>query len=358
MSNQLAIRNELNRDQIDLIKRNIAKGATDDELQLFIQQCNRTGLDPFSRQIYCIARTEYESKTNSYVSKMTTQISIDGLRLISERSGKYAGQLGPFWCGEDGTWRDVWLSKEPPSAAKVGVLRHDFKEPMWGVARYDAYAQTKKDGTPTSMWKKMSDVMLAKCAESLAHRKANPQELSGLYTAEEMGQIDNGLMLTSDNNGHKSLNVDPATGEILEGEVSEPKPATSSKPPARPWEPEFLKKQIGIKIEKKGVITLTDAAKSRSILVTNFRTCFPGETDPDTLRHAVLKYLTGKGSTKDLTDAEIFVLTEWLDVKADSGGAWLPNTLSAKEANSVVSQVAIDAGQLSLLEEQPIEQEG
>lgn len=159
--------------QLAALKQMGLDKAPPGELALLFHQAKRCGLDVFTRQIYMLQRG----------GRWGIQVSIDGLRLVAERTQKYAGQLGPFWCGPDGQWLDVWLSKTPPSAARVAVLRADFAEPLWAVARWDSYSQPS---SPT--WKNMGDLMLAKCAEALALRRAFPQDLSGLYVAEEMEQ--------------------------------------------------------------------------------------------------------------------------------------------------------------------------
>lgn len=203
--------------QLAALKQIGVENAPNADLAVFLNFAQRTGLDPFARQIYMIGRYTKSG------TKWTIQASIDGLRIVAERSGDYAGQTPVEYCGEDGNWRDVWVSNLPPVAARVGVLRHGFDAPLYAVAYFDEYVQTDREGRPSAMWSSKPKLMLAKCAEALALRKAFPNDLAGLYTADEMGNAETrpAQEVTSSVETVVAEIVNEKTGEVTEAKVTE-----------------------------------------------------------------------------------------------------------------------------------------
>jgi phage recombination protein Bet len=167
----------------------ISDQVTAAELSGFLHLCQRTQLDPFSRQIYLIGR--YDRRAGREV--FTPQTGIDGYRVVAHRviaaSGETFGYEDTLWCDASGRWCDAWLAEEPPAAAKVTVLRNGQR--FSAVALFREYVQTGKEGKRLGLWGKMPAGQVAKCAEALALRKAFPHDLAGVYTAEEMAQADN-----------------------------------------------------------------------------------------------------------------------------------------------------------------------
>ncbi len=159
-------------EQQQLISSSIAPGCTPDELKLFAYACQRTGLDPFSRQVYAIKRS----------GKMSIQVGIDGLRAVAERTGQLDGS-STEWCGDDGIWADVWLGSKPPAAAKTTIWRKGSTHPFVGTALFRDYNANQ------GLWSKMAAAMIAKCSEAQALRKAFPA-CAGLYTVDEMEQAE------------------------------------------------------------------------------------------------------------------------------------------------------------------------
>lgn len=177
MTEALAVRSESWQEQIELIKTTVAKGTTNEELKLFLYTANRTGLDPLLKQIYAVKR--WNTKTSR--EEMSIQVGIDGYRLIADRTGAYAGN-------DDAVFEQEPGSKFPSKATvTVWKLVAGVRCPFTATARWEQYYPGDKQGF---MWGKMPHVMLAKCAEALALRKAFPNELSGVYTNEEMQQAD------------------------------------------------------------------------------------------------------------------------------------------------------------------------
>lgn len=141
------------------LTQTVAKGATPPELALFVEMCRSTGLNPFKREIWFI-------KTAQGVQMMT---GINGFYQIANKHPMY-----------DGTETEIVEEGGRIIKAVARVHRKDRKIPSIAEAYMEEYAK------PYGNWKTMPRVMISKCAESMALRKAFPQELNGLYSTEEM----------------------------------------------------------------------------------------------------------------------------------------------------------------------------
>lgn len=189
MSSELTItqdQTDWTQQQVAALKQlGVSNDVTQADLAIFLTQSKRTGLDPFSRQIYMIGRKQ--KTPNGYETKQTIQVGIDGLRAIAHRVAQQCHEVfsmsDTLWADKTGTWHDVWLASEPPAAAKVSVKRGGGV--FSAVAIFKEYAPIY-NGKLSGMWATKPALMIAKCAEALALRKAFPSDMSGIYTDDEM----------------------------------------------------------------------------------------------------------------------------------------------------------------------------
>lgn len=154
------------KSELDIVRNLYCKGVSDDEVKVFSHICKHTKLDPFLKQIYAIPRG----------NAMTVQTSIDGYRLIAERTGRYSP-------GKETTY----VEKNGDIISATAYVKKMTPDGTWHEVAATAYF---KEYCGANLWKKMPHVMIAKCAEALALRKAFPAELGSIYTKEEMDQAE------------------------------------------------------------------------------------------------------------------------------------------------------------------------
>jgi len=161
----------------------IPNNTPEGNIKMFARYCSETNLSPFKRQVHLVKRYSKDG------DKYTIQTGIDGYRAIANRTGVYAGNddyrfdegLSQYECMQSNR-------KHPQIAiATVYKLVGGVRVPFTASAEWSAYCPPEKQ---MFMWTKMPFLMLGKCAEAIALRKAFPEEISGIYTDEEMQQAD------------------------------------------------------------------------------------------------------------------------------------------------------------------------
>ena len=160
------------------------------ELYRFLHIAHRCQLDPLASQIHLVGRWDKRARRKVW----TAQTSIDGYRLIAQRTGEMAGSTD-VWFDDGKTayeW-EQWASTEEgvthPQTASITV-RRIVKGQMCEATATARWAEYAPAGNQAFMWNKMPLLMLGKVAEALAWRRLFPAELSGLFTDAEMHQAE------------------------------------------------------------------------------------------------------------------------------------------------------------------------
>lgn len=197
--------NGMNQRELALVKRTVAADTTDDEFNIFANYCKTLGLNPLRRQIYALVYNKNDPKKR----KMSIIVAIDGFRSVAARSGNYRPD------DEEPRYEYADTAKSPTNplglvkaVVKVWQFSHGQWFPVTAAAYWDEYAPVKEewsegeDGkrrpngkkTLDGKWPTMGRVMLAKCAEALALRKAWPEDFSNVYAPEEMDRASEDML--------------------------------------------------------------------------------------------------------------------------------------------------------------------
>jgi phage recombination protein Bet len=182
------------------------QGFTEAQFNLAIAECKRRNLIPGQHIVFQLRSTKtYDAdlKTSVFSKKLTRVTTIDAFRLVSQRTGEYAGMGKAKFYYLDSNNEPTIVSEIPlpdsqnaklprqPWACAVPIFRKGFQEPVEVVCRFDAYAVLDGNGNLTSMWKRRSPEQLAKCAEAASRRAAFGEELGSMYIVEEFEREDN-----------------------------------------------------------------------------------------------------------------------------------------------------------------------
>jgi phage recombination protein Bet len=202
MSNLPAITTSFSAPQLQVIKQSYARDTNDIEFNLFVEMCRSLNLNPIKGQI----SAQVYSKNDPKKRNMVVVTQIGGLRAIAARQGDYLpDDEAPLFTYSE-TAKDPAINPLGIESVSVKVYRviRGEKHRIAGTVYWDEFAPIEEEWAEDesgkrrpsgkkklkSNWLKMPRVMLAKCAEAQALRRGWPEDLSNVYSEEEMEQAD------------------------------------------------------------------------------------------------------------------------------------------------------------------------
>lgn len=167
------------------LQNSVFPGAKDESILLAVDYCKARKLDILKKPCHIVPMSVTDAKTGNKNWRDVIMPGIYEQRITAFRTGQMAGQDEPVF-GDTITFRGI----EAPEWCRVTVYRFINNERCaFSHTEYFSEAcATTKEGKPNSMWSKRPRGQLAKCAEAGALRKAFPDELGGVITADEVNE--------------------------------------------------------------------------------------------------------------------------------------------------------------------------
>ena len=190
---------------------------------MFINLCKFSQLNPWLREAYCI---KYGTEPATMV--VGKEAFMKRAELNPQFDGFEAGIIVANENGIEYRAGTTYMKDEEIIGGWAEVYRKDRSHSTRAEVSFEEYAARKKDGSLNSQWSKKPATMIRKVALVQALREAFPAALGGMYSAEEMGQIEPETNQTMEQPAEvKTPEIQPETGEVIDAEVTEPQEADS-----------------------------------------------------------------------------------------------------------------------------------
>lgn len=201
----------------NIIRQYLVNGngrVTDQEVVMFLNLCKFQKLNPFLREAYLI---KYGSQPATIVTGK------EAITKRAMRNANFAGQqAGVVVLKEDGTLENrigtIVVNGEMLVGGWAKAFVKGYETPVEVSVALNEYIGLKNDGTPNSNWQKRPASMIRKVALVQALREAFPEDLGGMYAAEETNEIEENLPSTV----VQENIVEPEAVEVVEAERVEP----------------------------------------------------------------------------------------------------------------------------------------
>lgn len=227
------VERRLTNEELDLLKRTVARGTSPDQFSLFLWHCRKHHLDPVAKEAYCVLfnndkhHQDFECPGLPYCrlpasgtgiwhpgKDMVIMVGIGGLMGLAARTHPDYGSVD----APEFTWfadKRTPAGRRIPESCTVRMWKKGADRPSSATLFWDEFAPVDLKESKAKFWNNMPANQLAKCTKAQCTKTAYP-DLTDIYIPEEMAQKMS--MLTKE--GREITIAPPDVGEVAKARAA------------------------------------------------------------------------------------------------------------------------------------------